>query len=167
MIPKGSSDMFSDRKHWLDYATALFAFIAACGAIGAAVYSQRQAAIASDAEEKSLRAYVWFDSATKISIDGGKLTALFNNFGQTPAKQIRSVASWEFVQYGQQLPVDFKFPEKPRCDGPQGQALNRGILAIFPRNPVPAIHYLCNSDIVNLARAAKKELNAFYYGHIL
>jgi|SRR5271157_1493688 len=45
-------------KHWLDYATGFFAFVAAIGAIAAAIFTGWQAWVASDAKMRQLRAYL-------------------------------------------------------------------------------------------------------------
>jgi hypothetical protein len=60
-------------KHWLDYATAIFAFIAAVGAIFAAIFSGWQASVAEDTEKRQLRAYVIVKSAAFAKDDSGKL----------------------------------------------------------------------------------------------
>jgi hypothetical protein len=81
-----------DEKHWLEYATGFFAFIAAIGGIAAASFGGWQAYIAADAEHKSLRAYVvpLGFRVDNFSVDQPFLsTATFVNAGQTPAKDIR------------------------------------------------------------------------------
>lgn len=45
-------------KHWLEYATGVFAFVAAIGGILAAVFSGVQAWISNDSEKRQLRPYV-------------------------------------------------------------------------------------------------------------
>src|SRR5208282_2033223 len=63
-------------KHWLEYATGLFAFIAASGAILAAIFGGWQASVSSDTERRQLRAYVsgfpnWvyaFDTKTPVQL---------------------------------------------------------------------------------------------------
>lgn len=53
-------------KHWLDYATGTFAFLAAVGGIGAAIFSGWQAYIANDNEHRYLRAYLHPNNRQRI-----------------------------------------------------------------------------------------------------
>jgi hypothetical protein len=93
-------------KHWLEYATGGFAFIAATGAIAAAVFAGWQAWIAQDAEVRQLRAYVHITPGT-ISVTGNTTIGPFDVtvrpgvkiFGQTPAGSVvvlwnPAVAKW-------------------------------------------------------------------------
>src|SRR3954451_10924793 len=53
-----SNNPTKEEKHWLEYATAACASIAAIGAIAAAIFTAMQAWIANDSEKRQLRAYV-------------------------------------------------------------------------------------------------------------
>jgi hypothetical protein len=85
----------SDRKHWLDYATAVFAFVAAVAACVAAGMASHQNSIASDSERRQLRAYV---SMVAISLEAGRhnggemvwnTEAVWRNSGATPARGLQ------------------------------------------------------------------------------
>lgn len=88
-------------KHWLEYATGFFAFIAAIAAILAAIFGGWQASVASDNEVRQLRAYVHITGGTiagsgsiagplEITIQPGVKV-----YGQTPAGEI--IAPWALV----------------------------------------------------------------------
>jgi hypothetical protein len=77
----------SGDKHWLDYVTAIFAFLAAIGGIFAAIFTGKQARIASDTEQRQFRAYVHPTEIGIVIDDPGHVTVhvRYRNFGQTPA----------------------------------------------------------------------------------
>jgi hypothetical protein len=87
-----------------------------------------------------------------------------DNFGQTPANHVKFFSNWEFLRIEQQLPKDFSFPEKKGCEESQNVMLGDG--PIFPKNALPARRLHCPDEINNLRRAARREINGFYYGHI-
>jgi hypothetical protein len=68
------------RKHWLDYATAGFAFVAAIAACFAAGFTGWQAWIAKDGEHRQLRAYLIAKGARFDRDQAGQL-----KFGRTLA----------------------------------------------------------------------------------
>jgi hypothetical protein len=72
--------------------TELFAFVAAIGGIAAAIFSGAQAWIASDTEQRQLRAYVsakieQYPDINSASID---FSVVYKNNGQTPAFKMRA-----------------------------------------------------------------------------
>jgi hypothetical protein len=158
------------KKHWLEYATASFALIAAIGAITAAIFAGYQGWIARDTEIQQLRAYIAISMATRMNIDTEKTQFTLDNFGQTPAKNVRIVGQWEFVPYGEALPADFAFIVKgPHCGPagpPGGHRVKAGIQTIFPKNPGTVTNFHCPGVLSNLQRADRGELNAFLYGNI-
>jgi hypothetical protein len=58
---------YNEDKHWLDYATGVFAFIAAIGGGIAAIAGWYQASVAKDAEKISSRAYITSTSFQMIN----------------------------------------------------------------------------------------------------
>jgi type II secretory pathway pseudopilin PulG len=79
------------RKHWLDYATGMFAFLAALGGITAAVLTGWQGWVARDTEHRELRAYVGVTKAAIESMVAGHpsvLSVAVRNFGVTPAYSV-------------------------------------------------------------------------------
>jgi hypothetical protein len=154
-------------KHWLDYATGVFAFIAAIGAILAAIFSGWQAWIASDTERRQLRAYVSFSTTNPIKMTSSEVTMVIDNFGETPAKDVQIWSSWEFVPFGQDLPADFQFLVKPPCGGTAvDQKMLPGPITIFPKNSYSTYGFHCPFDLVDLTRAERNEVSAFTYGFI-
>ncbi len=75
------------KKHWLEYATAIFALIAAIGGIAAATFSGYQGWVARDTEKRQLRAYVVVNTAGAIITKELvlRVDVEIKNSGQTPA----------------------------------------------------------------------------------
>jgi hypothetical protein len=90
-------------KHRLDYATALFALIAAIGGIGAAAFSGYQGWVAHDTEERQLRPYVSVEpgdwTGNLNAAEGGTVTARPKIVisGQTPAGGL--APEWELIVF--------------------------------------------------------------------
>ncbi len=75
------------KQNW----TLILAFVAAIGSAGAAISGIRQAWIASDTEQRQLRAYL-FLSATNVVIETNRTVfsnIIFKNYGVTPADNVR------------------------------------------------------------------------------
>jgi hypothetical protein len=82
-----------NKKHWLEYATAICAFVAALAAIGAAIFSGWQVFVASDTEKRQTRAYAFptpipitHFSANDKPVGGVNIKTM----GQTPAYNVRA-----------------------------------------------------------------------------
>jgi hypothetical protein len=94
LYPKSNNSAMNtknDKKHWLEYATGFFAFIAAGGAIFAASFSGWQASVASDTEKRQLRAYVGIIAGDVENFDvSGRPTVRLTrkNYGLTPAYDV-------------------------------------------------------------------------------
>jgi hypothetical protein len=83
-------------RHWLDYATAGLAMVAAIAAAAAAGFSAWQASITRDSEKRQLRAYV---DMNRIVIDavsrqpdgeiGWVVEAVWRNSGATPTRGLK------------------------------------------------------------------------------
>jgi hypothetical protein len=92
--PKSSAECCKPNgndRHWLDYATGLFAFIAAVGGIAAAIAGGYQGWVSRDSEQRSLRAYVFAEN-TNIGITDDRnpnITVTIKNVGSTPAYEFR------------------------------------------------------------------------------
>ena len=81
----------SNQKHWLDYAIGVFAFIAAIGGIGAAIFGGIQAYIANDTEKRQLRAYVMIAITNPVKLAAGSsvtVHVIAVNSGQTPVRNL-------------------------------------------------------------------------------
>jgi hypothetical protein len=90
-------------KHWLDYATGIFAFIAAIGAVAAAIF-------ASDTERRSLRAYVLANKAQIENFGIDRLisgTVELKNSGLTPSYRTRTYINIDAVSF----PRTVQFPK--------------------------------------------------------
>lgn len=102
-------------KHWLDYATGTFAFIAAIGAIAAAVFTGCQVWIAKDTEKRQLRAYIGLVPPADNQVANAfippvkpiiRLTP--QNFGLTPASKAVHETGMSLAPYP--LPKSFGYP---------------------------------------------------------
>ena len=62
------------------------------------------------------RAHVGINVLAALRMDTQKASFTFENFGQTPAKDVKVFSNWEFVEAGGNLPKDFAFPEKTGCN---------------------------------------------------
>jgi hypothetical protein len=152
----------TDKKHWLDYATGFFAFIAAIGAILAACFTGWQASIAGDAEQRQLRAYVGLANDPIMTLTAPDRTILaMKNFGQTPGKSVEIFTNFEFVSKpADRLPDDFKFPDKNYCP-----KRLYGTQVIYPLDILKSQRQDCPEEIAKLSSPEK--WTAFIYGHIL
>lgn len=80
----------TEKKHWLDYAVFVAAFIAALGGIAAAGFTWKQVWIAEDTSKKQLRAYlsVRVPPSALQNFGEGKtahIQGIIDNIGETPA----------------------------------------------------------------------------------
>lgn len=154
-------------KHWLEYAIFVFVIATALATGAAAYYTRQQWLTAADQEKRSLRAYLAINTTINIKIDTQKMKISVDNFGQTPAKNSTMFSNWKFLAFGDPLPPDFNFPEAPGCTAPTGQEkMFPGIGIILPKNPVAATRNHCPYELAYLQAAERKEINAWYYGHI-
>ncbi len=129
--------------------------------------AEAQILVAKETEIKQLRAYVMLDLSQSIKITPGNLTINIENFGETPAQNVHMYGYWEFVPYGEDLPQDFSFPDRPPpCAGPDGQKINPGVPILPPKNPIGASSYHCPEVLEQIIKSERKEINAFQYGHI-
>lgn len=110
------------------------------------------------------RAYVGINIAANLTLDSEKAALTFENFGQTPAKNVKAFSYWEFAKPGENLPNEFDFPERPDCESSEG--FKPGESIIFPHNPVPAYSKFCPEEKQKLLLVQSGQLRAFYYGHI-
>jgi hypothetical protein len=110
-----------ERKHWLEYAIFGFVILTALATGCAAWYARQQWLTAEDNEKRSLRAYVFVESATLVTENGmpkglrvdGKNTELFVNYklvnvGQTPAYNVTRLLSLPLREYPLQhdIPIE-------------------------------------------------------------
>jgi hypothetical protein len=109
------------------------------------------------------RAYVGINVMAGLRMTPQTVSFTYENFGQTPAKEVRVSSNWEFVEPGGNLPRDFTFPEKSGCNS---IGFEPGGVTIFPRNPVTTFSNYCPSDYQNLLLAEQGKMRGFYYGHI-
>jgi hypothetical protein len=121
-----------ERRHSLEYAAVAFAGAAFLASTAAAVVSGRQAWIASDTEERQLRAYLEVTdlevvcpdcsttgSATSIPFPGRNFVHIrFENSGQTPARRIRQKVNWWVIpSKNATLPSTLEFPDYSPTNG--------------------------------------------------
>jgi hypothetical protein len=116
-----------------DKLSRFFAFLAATGAVAAAVFTGLQWWIARDTEQRQLRAYVDLTDIEVVCPDCKNLSfqvpkstdpvtypvsdfihIRFENVGQTPAEDIRSKINWWTEPRGNaRLPLNFAFEDYP------------------------------------------------------
>lgn len=116
-----------------DKLSRFFAFLAATGAVAAAVFTGLQWWIARDTEQRQLRAYVDLTDIEVVCPDCKNLNfqvpksansgaypvsdfihIRFENVGQTPAEDIRSKINWWTEPRGDaRLPLNFAFEDYP------------------------------------------------------
>lgn len=102
------------KKHWLDYAVFMAAFVAAIGGMAAAVFTGWQAWIAKDTAERQLRAYIastpdWiYEFSETIPV---QIRYTLSNHGQTPAYKFAHAAVVEIMPYP--LPPKHPLPLMP------------------------------------------------------
>jgi hypothetical protein len=109
--PRGKcADANGKEKHWLEYATAAFAFVAAIGGILAAIFSGAQGWIARDTRNRQMRAYVLVDNK-HIDVRNGNIGVQIRvkNFGATPA---RDIGHWVCVAI-REFPLASTLPDYP------------------------------------------------------
>jgi hypothetical protein len=123
--------------------------------------------LVKDAEktaERQLRAYLSINTGSGLRRVPDSILFVIDNFGQTPAKKVRSVANVEFREKGEELPPDFSFPDRDICGNKQSSLPNLG--TISPKNPTLSWLHICDEQNQKLNLAEKMELNGFFYGHI-
>ncbi len=153
----------NERKHWLEYATGFFAFVAAFGAILAAIFSGWQAWVAGDNEIRQLRAYVHITGGT-ISGSGSTDGPLditvrpgIKVFGQTPAGQI--IVPWNLVVDRWPMTDAFQFSYlKTEMQSTSSQAPS-------VEAPIDAKKHTITKDEMTAIHAGTKRLYA--YGTVL
>jgi hypothetical protein len=118
---------------------------------------------ADDTAQRQLRAYVAISNSVPLDMNPIRVALTFDNFGQTPATDVKVFFYWEFVPFGENLPSNFTFPEKPGCVGAPG--ITPGIAAIFPRNPALIFRKHCPDELTRLQASERNEVHAFLYGH--
>jgi hypothetical protein len=121
-----------EHKHWLDYATAAFALIAAAGGFAAAIFAGWQAWVARDTEIVSSRAFVISNAFQYITYqepsDTGRTWLAFPLIENTGNTQTRNLTT--FTQGTIGSPTDFPWndpakqrPRAHRLIGPKGSAI--------------------------------------------
>jgi hypothetical protein len=111
----------SERHHWLEYASFGLAGAALLVSACAAAFSGWQAWIASDTEERQLRAYLELTDIEVVCPDctttgpanpehQNLVHIRFENSGQTPAREIRYKISWWPIA-SKNAPLNFEFPD--------------------------------------------------------
>ncbi|WP_315778284.1 MULTISPECIES: hypothetical protein [unclassified Bradyrhizobium] len=91
---RSGADVAPPAKHLLDYLMTFFAFVAAIGGVAAAAFTGWQAWIASDNEERYLRAYIHVTHGRSFFLekpDGSwdvSETPAYKVYGQTPAGSV-------------------------------------------------------------------------------
>jgi hypothetical protein len=156
-----------EQKHPLEWAT-FFMLLGTLIATGlAANYTRKQWLAAEDTERRTLRAYLAI-AGPSIKLDRTNTELSIDNFGQTPAKNAQVWGNWEFVPFGEDLPADFDFRVKPptACDQMPEQNVARGPITVFPKNPVQATLFHCQSQLFDFAFTNQKQSNGFLYGYI-
>jgi hypothetical protein len=120
-----------------------------------------------DTEIRQLRAYIGITTATPLQMGPNVIVAMIDNFGQTPANQVKFFSNWEFMGPTERPGPTFGFPEKPEC---QPNVLNLSVILsagpVFPKNPIAAQRLHCPDEIPQLQAAERREKSAFFYGHI-
>jgi hypothetical protein len=130
-----------ERKHWLEYATAFLALLAAVGSVTAAIFSGWQAFIAREAERNQLRAYVSVSDFSVACCDTDveardyqerrKLaTIVIRNGGQTPASAV--VVAIGYTEYRKGQPFPDRLVYSPLSISGKIEMLPNGIQMVRP-----------------------------------
>jgi hypothetical protein len=160
---KTGTDGNRSKQHSFEWSiiVQLLTWISASAAAGFTLYL---AVIAKDTEVRQLRAYVDISSSPPIHLTNDRIEFRFDNFGQTPASHIKIFTSWEFAPANENLPKDFKFPDKLEC--PEAHNVILGDSTLFPKNSLRWQRLHCPGDLEKIMQAQRSELSAFFYGHI-
>jgi hypothetical protein len=166
----------SERRHWLEYAAVAFAGAALLASTAAAVFSGRQAWIASDTEERQLRAYlevtdievVCPDCTTTAPVSPTTFSGRnfvhirFENSGQTPAQAIRQKVNWWVIpSKNAPLPSSLDFPDYSPPNG-SGLVSTSELARDKHRDGMASI----DDDIDRFRAATTGTTTIYLYGHI-
>jgi hypothetical protein len=123
---------------WVKIAPIVLSLFALCAASASAFYASRQSHTASDTAKRQLRPYITLVSGpdapkyTRLNKQRGqKIVAdtTFENYGQTPAYDVRISLEVKVLEYP--LPEGFDFRtqhvDKQGLVGPHGDAFNRSM----------------------------------------
>jgi hypothetical protein len=128
-----SNNANHDKKHWLEYATGAFAFIAAAGGIFAASFGGWQASVASDSEKRQLRAYIGLVPGGIDNFGDVQKQHFFftrRNYGQSPAYDVvLTELGQSILVNGQPLPLPLELKPPPE--------ILRGNVTLFPTAELP------------------------------
>jgi hypothetical protein len=152
----------AESKHWLEYAIFIFVIVTAAATGYAAYYTKQQWLTAVDTEQRSLRAYVGAGSVS-VGNNPPQVGIAVENYGQTPAIEVKIFDSWHDMPKGKNLPPDFTFPDKGECDE------SPSMTVIYPKAaPVfsVAASAQCASALAAIARGVSGQTTLYLYGHI-
>lgn len=146
------------RKHtWLEKFAVTFAALAFL----AAGY---QGWVARDTEKRSLRAYVGGTGEIKFKeetlFSPTQISLSIQNYGETPATDVKIFGNWYDTAPGKELPDDFAFSETHEC--PEGE----GVAVLYPKTPIPAQMPSCEKAVADRAKRVFMSGTLYLYGHI-
>ena len=122
----------------------------------------KQTGIASDTEQRQLRAYVGLtDDPLAMIKSPDRIIVTMKNFGQTPTKSVELFINWAFVkQPAVRLPDGFEFPDNPYCP-----ARLYGAQTIYPADILKGQRQHCPDETKKLSEP--NIWAAFIYGHVI
>lgn len=147
-------------KHWLEYAIFVFVIATALATGAAAYYTRQQWLTAEDTEERGLRAYVL---PKYIVFEPDSVQMSVENFGQTPAIQVKHFSSWETrpIRQREALCTNFSFVEKGQCETD-----DKSTGSLSPHDPMTTGNLLCDQVRPDAIKAQNGEIDLVLYGRI-
>jgi hypothetical protein len=166
-------------RHWLEYAAVALAGAAFVVSCFAATFSGWQAWIASDAEERQLRAYLEVTDLEVVCPDCATIGPVnpsspipyisqnfvhirFENSGQTPARAIRYKINWlPIPSKDAPLPENFEFPDYSPTNTPAFVSTSE-LARDQHRDGAGEIEH----DIDRFRTSTKRMSTLYLYGHL-
>lgn len=120
---------------------------------------------AKETSERQLRAYVGIITDTGLRVNPDNTAFFLDNYGLTPATDVKIFSNWEFLPTGQDLSANFAFEDRECADKIKSVP---SVMLIFPKNRALTVrrHCIATDEVFNLQKAERGELSAFYYGNI-
>jgi hypothetical protein len=146
----------------------------------AACYTRKQWITADDQERRALRAYLGVtstpfilkcgscdDPTVPIFVDASfrdtnSITMEIQNFGNTPAFDVKVRTSWAWTPFGQELPDTFEYPDLPFAKG----TFPMSGFTLSPGQQSTPTNMLDKTVVEGITKARQHEISAYYYGHI-
>jgi hypothetical protein len=143
---------------------AFFTALLFLATVGLWIATRDLVSSSEETAERQLRAYLGV-SGNVLGINQDSTRLILDNFGLTPATNVKVFSNWEFLPSGQELPSTFAFENRECADAKPHRP---SISILLPRNPITTVrlHCIATDEPGNLQKAQRQELSAYYYGNI-